>query len=288
MITVDFDPIALSLGPLTVRWYGILYVLGILLAWKMAHRLIRQEPLGLTPTLLGDFILWAVVGIVLGGRLGFVLFYSPLHFLHHPLEIFMTWQGGMSFHGGCLGVIMALYAFCRVRNIPFLLFLDLVALVVPLGIALGRVGNFINGEHWGRPTEVPWAMIFPYADATPRHPSQLYEALLEGLLLFGVLIISNRRWTLRRCYPGFCAGLFGLLYALNRSIAEVFRDPDGYWGWLTMGQAYSLPLAFMGIVLMVYGVKKAQHRPGKGLRVSRGSGVKTGGASESSTRLSGS
>jgi phosphatidylglycerol:prolipoprotein diacylglycerol transferase len=200
-----------------------------------------------------DFVLWVTLGIILGGRLGYVLFYNPAYFAAHPIEIVQLWNGGMSFHGGFLGCVMAVVLFARHRGIPILSLGDVTCAVAPIGLFLGRIANFINGELWGRPSDVPWAMVFPGAGPMPRHPSQLYEAALEGLVLFGVLALLMRAGALRR--PGTITGAFALGYGIARAFCELFREPDAQlgflWGGLTMGMLLSLPLMLVGIALIV-------------------------------------
>lgn len=251
------DPVAFSIGPVAVRWYGIAYVVGILAAWQVAERLVARErlwpgnraPMG--PNALGDFIVWATLGIVLGGRLVYAVVYDAERTLADPLNIIRVWNGGMSFHGGLLGTLLAMILFARRSGIrPFSL-MDTVAAVAPLGIFLVRLTNFINSELWGRVTDAPWGMIFPNGGPEPRHPSQLYEAALEGLLLFVVLqALAWRTDALK--YPGRLAGLFACGYGLARIFSEFFREPDanlGYFGggWLTMGMILSLPLVLAGL-----------------------------------------
>jgi phosphatidylglycerol:prolipoprotein diacylglycerol transferase len=250
----DIDPVLISIGPLAIRWYALAYIFGILLGWLYARMLIRNETLWggrapLTVTDFDDYIVWVTLGIILGGRIGYVLFYNPAHFAAHPLEIFQVWSGGMSFHGGFAGCVLAVLLFARSRGIPVLSLGDLTCAAGPIGLFLGRVANFINGELWGRPTDVPWAFVFPGAGALPRHPSQLYEAALEGLVLFIVLAIAVRMGALKR--PGLTVGLFAIVYALGRSFCEFFREPDpqlGFlWGGLTMGMLLSIPLFLAGV-----------------------------------------
>ena len=250
-----FDPVAIHLGPLAIRWYALAYIAGLLLAVFHAKWILRQprffapgKPF-MPPHALDDFMLWAMLGVVLGGRLGYVLFYGPWYFLRHPLQIFAVWHGGMSFHGGFLGVLIATWLFAGRQGIPFLRLLDIAAAATPIGLFLGRIANFINGELWGRPTDVPWAMVFPRAGPEPRHPSQLYEAALEGIVLFIILHLMVRAGALRR--PGLVAGAFTAGYGLARFTVEFFRQPDrqlGYLagGWLTMGMLLSLPLIGLG------------------------------------------
>jgi phosphatidylglycerol:prolipoprotein diacylglycerol transferase len=251
------DPVLISIGPIAIRWYALAYIVGILLGWLYARAIIRSQRLwgGPAPMTVGDFddfVLWVTLGIILGGRLGYVLFYNPGYFAAHPLESLQLWKGGMSFHGGFLGCVLAVMLFAHHRGLSILSLGDLTCAAGTIGIFLGRMANFINGELWGRPTDVPWAMVFPSGGPQPRHPSQLYEALLEGLLLFVVLTALIRGGALKR--PGFILGAFAFGYGIARSICELFREPDpqlGFlWGGLTMGMLLSLPLIIAGIVLM--------------------------------------
>jgi len=255
----NFDPVMISIGLLDIHWYGMMYMLAILFAWWYANRIIKKDPMTVTTTHTGDFIAWTVVGVIVGGRLGFVLLYQLEYFFAHPLEIFKVWKGGMSFHGGFVGVLTTLYFYSRYHKIKLFEFVDLLALSAPMGIAFVRFGNFINGEHWGRVTDVPWAMIFRHVDMQPRHPSQLYEALLQGLLLFALINLANTQWNLRRKYIGACSGLFAILYAGIRAITEQFRDPDGYFGPLTLGQAYSIPIVVLGVFLIWNAFRNSNH-----------------------------
>jgi phosphatidylglycerol:prolipoprotein diacylglycerol transferase len=253
-----FDPIAISIGPFAIRWYALAYVAGILLAWWLARRIAANQALWgahspIRPADVDDVIAWCALGIVAGGRLGYVLFYGLGYFAAHPLEIFVLWRGGMSFHGGFLGTVLALLLFARSRGIPMLSMLDLAAIVTPIGIFLGRIANFINGELWGRPTDVPWAFVFPNAGTEPRHPSQLYEAGMEGILLFTIILIAARAGALRR--PGTIGGLFVAGYGLARIASEQFREPDAHIGFLagglTMGMLLSLPMVLAGAIAIV-------------------------------------
>jgi phosphatidylglycerol:prolipoprotein diacylglycerol transferase len=209
-----------------------------------------------------DFVLWVTLGIILGGRTGYVLFYNLPHFIEHPLEIFQLWNGGMSFHGGFTGCVVAVVLFARSRGIPILSLGDLTCAAGPIGIFLGRIANFINGELWGRPTDVPGAMVFPHGGPPPRHPSQIYEAGLEGLLLFIVLALLIRGGALKR--PGFIIGAFAVVYAIARSISEFFREPDAQlgflWGGATMGQLLSVPLFLVGVGFILYALKHPLQR----------------------------
>jgi phosphatidylglycerol---prolipoprotein diacylglyceryl transferase len=261
-------PELISFGPIAIRWYALAYIVGILLGWLYARALIRRERLwdGQVPMTVADyddFVLWVTLGIILGGRIGYVLFYNPGFFAAHPLEIFQLWKGGMSFHGGFLGCVLAVILFARHRGLSILSLGDITCAAGTIGIFLGRIANFVNGELWGRPTDVPWAMVFPSGGPLPRHPSQLYEALLEGLVLFVVLAVLIRAGALKR--PGFVLGAFVFGYAVARSICELFREPDAQlgflWGGLTMGTLLSLPLLLAGIALMVVAVRRQSERP---------------------------
>lgn len=251
------DPVLFSIGPLSLHWYGIAYVAGILFGLWYAKRLVRNDRLwaGRPPmrtTDIDDFLLWAVVGIIIGGRLGYVLFYDLPAYLDNPLQIAMLWQGGMSFHGGLAGIILAMVLYARSRGFSPYHLLDVIAACAPVGLMLGRITNFINQELYGAPTALPWGVIFPAdAEGQPRHPSQLYEAFLEGAVLFVVLrILTHRYHMLSR--PGFVGGAFLAGYALSRIAVEFVRLPDpqlGYLagGWLTMGMLLSLPVLAVGI-----------------------------------------
>jgi phosphatidylglycerol:prolipoprotein diacylglycerol transferase len=262
------DPVLISIGPFAIRWYALAYIVGILLGWTYARAIICRETLwgGPAPMTVGDyddFVLWVTLGIILGGRLGFVLFYNPGYFAAHPLEILQIWKGGMSFHGGFLGCVLAVILFARHRGIPILSLGDVTCAAGPIGIFLGRIANFINGELWGRQTDVPWAVIFPGGGPLPRHPSQLYEAVLEGLVLFVVLAALIRAGALRR--PGFILGAFAFGYAVARAICELFREPDAQlgflWGGLTMGMLLSLPLLLAGLALMAAAMRHELRSP---------------------------
>lgn len=251
----QFDPVLVSVGPLAIRWYALAYIAGLLLGWRLVRRTVTWTPPVATPAHADDFLTWATIGVVLGGRLGYVLFYQPSQYLADPLAALAVWKGGMSFHGGAAGVIIALVLFCRRNGLPLLGFGDRVCVAVPIGLMLGRIANFINGELWGRaaPEWLPWAMIFPAAGPIPRHPSQLYQALLEGALLFLVMLAAASRPALR-ARPGFLAGLFLAGYGIARIIGEFFRQPDAFLGLLyagaTMGQLLSVPMLLAGLFLM--------------------------------------
>ena len=262
-----FDPVLVHLGPFAIRWYALAYIAGILLGWGYARALIRSPRLwggnaskNLAPmTLLDfdDFVLWVTLGIILGGRTGYVLFYNLPHFAAHPIEIVQLWSGGMSFHGGFTGCVVAVFLFARKRGIPVLSLGDITCAVGPIGLLLGRIANFINGELWGRPADVPWAMVFPGGGPLPRHPSQLYEAALEGLVLLTVLAVLMRLGALKR--PGMIVGSFACVYAIARSTCEFFREPDAQlgflWGGATMGQLLSVPLFLAGLGFIAYALK---------------------------------
>ena len=256
LVHPQFDPIALHVGPVAVRWYGLMYLAGFVLFVVLGRWRARQSMYAdWKPSDIDDMLFLGVFGVILGGRLGYVLFYKPLYYLAHPLEIFEVWHGGMSFHGGFLGVLLALVFFARRRGRSLLDVTDFVAPLCPLGLAAGRLGNFINAELVGRPTEGPWAMIFPQIDNVPRHPSQLYEFGLEGLLLFALLWLYASRPRPR----GAVSGLFLAGYGTFRFIAEFAREPDNFLGFLamglTMGQWLSLPMIVAGFVMMTWGYR---------------------------------
>jgi phosphatidylglycerol---prolipoprotein diacylglyceryl transferase len=259
----NIDPIALEIGPLAIRWYSLAYILGLVGGWRYCRRLAERPPKAIEPAAFDDFLLWATLGVVLGGRLGYVLFYKPEFYFANPLEILAVWQGGMSFHGGAAGVILAIILFAAKRGVSWLSLGDLVVCAVPIGLFLGRLANFVNGELYGRAADVPWAMVFPHdPDQIPRHPSQLYEAALEGIVLFLVLYLLVRRGWLER--PGAIGGAFLAGYGLARIIVEFFRQPDAHLGYLlgftTMGQVLSLPLVIAGAILMVWGHRAKRAR----------------------------
>ena len=260
-----FDPVLLSLGPVQIHWYGVAYIVGILLAWWYTRRIARQAeiwPDGKSPMTgsdLDDFILWATLGIIAGGRLGYVLFYNLEVYLADPLQIFAVWKGGMAFHGGFLGVTLAMILFARARVVSILSMFDLVALAAPFGLFFGRIANFINSELWGRTTDVPWGVIFPNGGPIPRHPSQLYEAALEGIAILIILrILSHSTRALK--HPGLIAGIFAMLYGLFRSLVELVRVPDAQIGYLsfgtTMGMWLSAPMVLAGLALAIYAWRK--------------------------------
>ena len=259
-----FDPVAIQLGPIAIRWYALAYIGGIVLGWIYARSLLKNErlwggPAPISLPQLDDFILWVTVGIIVGGRSGYVLFYNPAFFAQHPAEIFQLWNGGMSFHGGFLGCVAAVMWFASRNGISILSLGDITTAVGPIGLFLGRLANFINGELWGRETDVPWAMIFPNDRLhLLRHPSQLYQAALEGILLFAVLAVMIRMGALKR--PGLILGSFILIYALARITGEFFREPDSQlgflWGGLTMGMLLSVPMIIAGLILIMLAWRK--------------------------------
>lgn len=253
LIHPQFNPVALSIGPLSIHWYGLMYLIGFAFFILLGRYRIKQfNQSGITFTILDDALFYGVLGVILGGRIGHVLFYQFSYYLAHPLEIFAIWQGGMSFHGGLIGVLLAMFFLARKYQLKWLVVTDFIAPLVPIGLGAGRIGNFINGELWGRPTEVTWGMIFPHVDHIPRHPSQLYQFALEGVVLFILLwVYSNKPRSV-----GAVSGLFLIGYGLFRSFSEFFRQPDdGFMGQLTlgisMGQWLSLPMIIGGIFLLI-------------------------------------
>lgn len=244
------NPIAVSLGPLKIYWYGIMYIIGFAAAWGLAQYRAEKQKLILSKNQITDLIFYGALGAVIGGRIGYMLFYHLPAFLANPLLLFAIWQGGMSFHGGFLGVLIATWLYAKNIRQPFLQLADFLVPLTPIGLGVGRIGNFMNGELWGRPTDMPWGMVFPHADSVVRHPSQLYEFCLEGVLLFAILWIysSKPRAT------GKISGLFLILYGSFRFMAEWFRQPDAQLGfiafdWLTMGQLLSIPMVLLGLAL---------------------------------------
>jgi phosphatidylglycerol:prolipoprotein diacylglycerol transferase len=249
----QFDPVALHLGPLAVRWYGLMYLIGFALVWWLGRRRIAARPDSVwSEKDLGDALFYGILGTIIGGRLGYVLFYKAGDYLSEPWRIFYVWEGGMSFHGGMIGVIFAMWLFARSRKQDWLAITDFIAPLVPIGLGAGRLGNFINAELWGRPTDVPWAMVFPNVDTVPRHPSQLYELALEGVALFVILW-----WFSMKPRPrGAVSGLFLICYGCFRFIVEFTRQPDSFLGvlalGLTMGQWLSLPMIIIGVALFAW------------------------------------
>jgi phosphatidylglycerol:prolipoprotein diacylglycerol transferase len=246
------NPVAIAFGPIAIRWYALAYIVGLLLGWRYCMALADRRPKLVARRDVDDFLVWATLGVVLGGRIGYVLFYNLPFYWHHPLQALYVWRGGMSFHGGAIGVTLAIWLYTRRHRIPIFAFSDIIAEALPIGLFFGRVANFINGELFGRPTEVPWAMIFPNGGPVPRHPSELYEAFLEGIVLFALLFLAERRGA--RLRPGQETGLFLAGYAVARIIGEMFRQPDpqiGYlWFGTTEGQLLSIPVLFAGLAVI--------------------------------------
>jgi len=268
----NIDPVALHLGPVAIKWYGLAYLAGLLLGWLYIRRLLSSPYLWandtppFTPAKVDDLLLYITAGVVLGGRLGFVIFYEPSYYIANPQDIIAVWKGGMAFHGALVGCAIAIWAFSRRNNVSAWSTGDLVTAAVPIGLFFGRIANFINGELFGRPTTMPWGMVFPEAaihypqvEPTPRHPSQLYEAALEGLLLFLVLrLLTHHFGALKR--PGLVSGTFLIGYALARSTGELFREPHFAHafnvGPLTAGIAYSIPMFILGVIVVRYALNR--------------------------------
>ena len=251
------DPVAISLGPFAIRWYALAYIVGLLIGWRYCLALAGRPPHLVARQHVDDFLVWATLGVVLGGRIGYVLFYKPGYYIYHPIEALYVWHGGMSFHGGAIGVTIATILFSRARRIPLFAFSDIITEAIPIGLFFGRIANFINGELYGRPSDVAWAMIFPYGGPVPRHPSQLYEALCEGILLFLLLFAAERFDARQR--PGLVTGLFLAGYAVARMSGELFREPDPQLGFLifgtTMGQLLSIPVLIAGILIIAWALR---------------------------------
>jgi len=255
IVLPEIDPVAFSIGPLEVRWYGLMYLIGFAAAFILGTKRASKKHSPLTPAQFQNLLIYAIAGLVVGARLGYVLFYNPSLLIHDPLSVFTVWRGGMSFHGGLLGIVAAGVIFARWHRFNILELGDFIAPLAPPGLFAGRIGNFINGELWGRPSSVPWAMVFPAPEAgsVPRHPSQLYQALLEGAVLFAVLWLFSQKTRAR----GKVLGLFLLLYGCFRFFVEFFRQPDPHLGYvafdlLTMGQVLSLPMIAVGIYLVFF------------------------------------
>ncbi len=258
LVHPQFDPIAIAIGSFGIRWYGLMYLIGFVAALWLGRRRARLDAWrGWAPREMDDVLFYAVIGVIIGGRLGYVLFYKPDYYLAHPLEIFAVWQGGMAFHGGFLGVLVAMLLFARKSGKRWLGVMDFLAPLVPPGLAAGRLGNFINAELWGRPADVPWAMVFPLVDGEPRHPSQLYQFALEGVLLFVLLWWYSKKPRA----VGSVSALFLIGYGASRFVVEYTREPDSFLGLLalgfTMGQWLSLPMIVIGAWLLWWSRRQA-------------------------------
>lgn len=251
----DINPIILSIGPLAISWYSLAYICGILFGWFYATKLVLIHPIGINKKHIEDFIGWIIIAIIIGGRIGYIFFYNSEKYLLCPVEILKIYKGGMSFHGGISAVTLTSYLFCRKNNLRFLSITDILSIVSPIGILLGRLANFINAELYGRPTNVPWAIIFPYSDGLLRHPSQLYEAFLEGAVLLLIMMYSvyNCKSLIN---PGKTSGIFLIFYAIFRTFVEFFREPDVKIGFImkyfTLGQLLCVPMFVIGVYLLNY------------------------------------
>lgn len=266
MITYpDINPVALSIGPLKVHWYGLMYLVGFVGAWALGRYRASKPDWPLSPLLVDDLIFYGALGVILGGRIGYMVFYQTPELIHHPLTLFQVWDGGMSFHGGLIGVMVAMWLFARKYKLHFFTLMDFIAPLVPIGLFAGRIGNFINGELWGKVTTLPWGMVFPTGGPLPRQPSMLYEAFSEGILMFVILLLFSMKPRPRMAV----SALFLILYGTFRFLVEFVREPDpqlGYlWdGWLTMGQVLSFPMIVIGALLMWYAYhKRIMDRPPK-------------------------
>jgi phosphatidylglycerol:prolipoprotein diacylglycerol transferase len=260
LVHPGFDPIALQVGPLAIRWYGLMYLIGFVIGLLLGRYRANAHPwTGWSKREVDDVLFYVVLGVVIGGRLGYVFFYRPEHYLANPIEILYVWQGGMSFHGGFLGVLVAMALFARKAGKRWIAVTDFIAPLIPHGLATGRLGNFINAELWGRPSDAPWAMVFPNVDSTPRHPSQLYEFALEGVAMFVILWL----FASKPRPVGAVSALFLILYGTFRFIVEFTRQPDDYLGLLafnlTMGQWLSLPMVLLGVALFVFIYRRPAH-----------------------------
>src|SRR5579871_4491925 len=259
------NPVLVQWGPLAIRWYALAYIAGLVLGWWLIRRIVADErywggarrP---SPESVDDLLVYCAFGVIVGGRLGNVLFYDPRYYLAHPLDIFKVWEGGMAFHGGLIGAFIGMMLFARKYRTPALTVMDLCSLAAPIGLFFGRIANFIRPELWGRPTDVPWAVVFPGTDGLPRHPSQIYEALLEGLLAFVILYTLAQVGSLRR--PGVLTGVFAIVYGAARIFSEFFREPDprleDLGRGLTMGMLLSFPLIVAGLGLLVWSLGRRE------------------------------
>ncbi|MGB4057630.1 MAG: prolipoprotein diacylglyceryl transferase [Alphaproteobacteria bacterium] len=258
----NIDPVALAVGPLEIRWYALAYLAGFLFGWGYGIYISRLSP-GNRPNRedIDDFIPWVILGVILGGRLGYILFYQSAFYLENPIEVFMVWHGGMAFHGGIVGVVASLVFYAHRRKIPLLRLCDIAGCAAPIGICLGRITNFINGELYGRVSDVPWAVVFPRGGDLPRHPSQIYQAGLEGFLLFLILLALLHVKAVRE-RPGILSAVFLIGYGVLRSIGELFREPDAHLGFIlegiTMGQVLSVPVILFGIGVLYFAFKKKE------------------------------
>jgi len=253
----EIDPVLFQIGPFKIHWYGVMYLIGFALAWWLGIQRARRPNSVITPEQVGDLIFYCALGLIIGGRLGYVLFYDLPTYIATPLAIFKVWQGGMAFHGGLIGVLIAMWLYARQIKCGFFHLTDFIAPLTPLGLAAGRMGNFINGELWGRPTDLPWGMVFPHVDPIPRHPSQLYEMALEGIALFIIIWLFSHRPRPTMAV----SGLFLIGYGIFRFSVEFVREPDTHLGfiafdWMTMGQLLTLPMLIIGIVLMTLAYRK--------------------------------
>ena len=262
----SIDPVLFEIGPFSLRWYALAYVVGIFLGWWYAKRLVGNPALWgakgapMKPADVDDFVVWATLGIILGGRLGYVLFYDLARYIQNPAEIFALWEGGMSFHGGFLGTVLAMILFARSRRIPVWSLIDVIAPSVTFGLFLGRLANFANGELFGRVADLPWTFVFPNGGPDPRHPSQLYEAALEGVALFIVLRVLTHRYH-KLTTPAFVSGAFAAGYGIARTFVEFFREPDFHIGYLagglTMGMLLSIPMIVAGVAVMIWSSRRS-------------------------------
>lgn len=257
----NIDPVIISVGPLGVTWYSLSYVVGIMLGWYYVLDIAKKKQANILKKNIDDFVSWVIIGIIVGGRLGYVLFYDPAKYFSNPIEILKTYEGGMSFHGGISGFIISSFIFCRYYKIYYWTLADICAAAAPIGLFFGRIANFINAELYGRVTDVAWGVIFPYSDMQPRHPSQLYESFLEGLVLFFILkYLVFKQNALKK--PGFLSGIFLIFYALFRIIIEFFREPDEKIGYIfhyfTMGQLLCIPMIIIGLILIYNSSKQWQ------------------------------